>query len=303
MTNKKIDSSLEYDNRKSTIGNRPRVTVVIPTYNGASVVVRCIESVRQHRDVEEVIVVDNNSTDDTVELAYQHGATIRRSPINVGFGAACDIGIAQARSQLILLLNQDAAYVQGLSSAIDTITNTASVSCVGGLMYSSAGELRPSIMRYPRLRSVVMKRMSYTGDEEKLIRRSFPAVEPVDYFEFSLALLDKQKYLDCGGFDTRYFMYGEERDLVYRMSASGDLCVVNRDLHYIHDGGYSAQRELLVIKGLVTFLNDHVKPHKRRLLKLVVVAKCTFKLAKAKIFDQSRPAYNLRDVYELTVRR
>lgn len=95
----------------------PLLSVVIPTWNRARLVCEAIESalVQRHGRVE-VIVVDDNSTDNTAdELTRRFGSRIRllRMPRRVGTGAARNIGISQASGELLAFLDSDDLWLPG----------------------------------------------------------------------------------------------------------------------------------------------------------------------------------------------
>ena len=85
-------------------------SIVILTYNKLDYNMLCIESIRQYTepDAYEIIVVDNNSADGTVEwLKSQQDIQLILNSENVGFPAGCNQGIKAARGDSILLLNND----------------------------------------------------------------------------------------------------------------------------------------------------------------------------------------------------
>ena len=89
---------------------RPRVSVVIPNWNGAAHLPTCLDALRAQtfRDVE-VIVVDNASTDDSVELLGREypEAQVIRLDRNYGFTGACNTGLRAAQGEFLILLNND----------------------------------------------------------------------------------------------------------------------------------------------------------------------------------------------------
>lgn len=104
----------------------PRASVIIPTWNGRSLLELSLPSLagQRFRDFE-TIVVDNGSTDGTAEWLAGHHPDVRlvRLPENRGFAAAVNEGIATARGELIALLNNDteidSGWLASLVSAFD----------------------------------------------------------------------------------------------------------------------------------------------------------------------------------------
>src|SRR5262245_24198684 len=85
-----------------------RITAVIPVYNGAEFLRDAIESVRlQERAVDELIVVDDCSSDLSADLAESLGARCIRQPLNAGPGAARNRGIEAATGDVIAFLDAD----------------------------------------------------------------------------------------------------------------------------------------------------------------------------------------------------
>lgn len=88
------------------------VSVVIAAYNEAETVGRVVSEVIGHRDLAEVIVVDDGSSDATADVAAEAGARVLRLPENGGKAAALAAGVAEASGEVLLFLDAD---VTGLS--------------------------------------------------------------------------------------------------------------------------------------------------------------------------------------------
>src|SRR5262245_37528908 len=83
-----------------------RVSVVMPAFNEEPFITSAVQDFRAQPHVDEVIVVDNNSTDRTRALALEAGAVVVSEPLQ-GYGAACRRGLASATGDLIFLVEPD----------------------------------------------------------------------------------------------------------------------------------------------------------------------------------------------------
>lgn len=85
------------------------VSVVIPAYNEAETISRVVEDFIRHPHVDEVLVVDNNSKDDTAALAFSAGARVIREEMQ-GYGCALRRGLDEARGDLMVMTEADGSF-------------------------------------------------------------------------------------------------------------------------------------------------------------------------------------------------
>ncbi|MGR6918150.1 glycosyltransferase family 2 protein [[Actinomadura] parvosata] len=88
----------------------PLVSVIVPNYNYARTLGLCLEALERqtYRNIE-VIVVDDRSTDDSVEIARRHGARVVVTDTNIGAPAARNVGVEHARGEVLFFLDSDLA--------------------------------------------------------------------------------------------------------------------------------------------------------------------------------------------------
>jgi GT2 family glycosyltransferase len=219
---------------------RPRVSVVIPNYNGVGWLPGCLDALaaQTFRD-SEVLLVDNGSTDGSVPLLRERYAHIRVIALgrNTGFAAAVNTGIRAARGEYVALLNTDTVarpgWLAALVHALDQ--SPADTGAVASRMLS---------LDDPSRIDDAGDALSWTGAAEKLGHG-----EPASQFThrgevFSVcagAALYRRAFLEAvRGFDERFFAYLEDIDLSLRGRLLGYRYVFEPAAEVLHKGQGSA---------------------------------------------------------------
>lgn len=187
--------------------------VVIVTWNSAETIEACVRSVPAG---VPVVVVDNASQDDTVEraLTARPDARIVRSPRNLGFGAACNLGARELGDCDVLLLNPDAELLPDtLSYLASRLADDPQLGAVGPLLTDPAGGLELSWGADPSLRSEWRRRREHGA--KPVIGSLCPM--RVDWVTGACCLIRRTAWEAVGGFDERFFLYFEDLDLCRRL--------------------------------------------------------------------------------------
>ncbi len=88
-----------------------RVSVVMPVYNEAAIIDTILSQVEQQPQVDEIVVVDDGSTDQTVDKVRQHpDVRLVQHPYNIGNGAAVKSGIRAATGDIVVLMDGDGQH-------------------------------------------------------------------------------------------------------------------------------------------------------------------------------------------------
>lgn len=205
---------------------RPRVSVVIPTYNRAALCARAVRSALAQtlKDVE-VIVVDDGSTDGTRErLASEFGSAVRvLCQSNAGVSAARNAGVRAARAPLIAFLDSDDTWhvdkLEAQVAWLDSHPDFALVLCDLAIVRTD-GSLAGTLSRRSRL--------PRDGDILADVLRA-PALVP------STVLVRKRAFEEVGGFDAD-LRTAEDVDLHLRIAARHKIGLLDRPLVTILQG-------------------------------------------------------------------
>ncbi|MBM3502917.1 MAG: glycosyltransferase family 2 protein [Alphaproteobacteria bacterium] len=212
----------------------PRVSVVTVTYNSAAVIEPCLASLR---GVEEVIVVDNASRDDTLARARQTRPDVHviASDTNLGFGVANNRGAAAARGDYVLFLNPDAVLADG---ALTALTTTAA-------SFPEAVLLGPRIENRDGRPIVSHDADLLTRRRMGAAREAYPATLPdgpcCSGFLSGAALFARRSALPKPAFDERLFLYFEDDDLCLRLWRAGMPMVYVPEAVVRHLGGAASR--------------------------------------------------------------
>lgn len=259
------------------------VSALIVTYHCREAARACLESLYEHAgDVAlEVIVIDNASGDGTVEMVREEFPQARLLALaeNVGFARAVNVAAEEARGEHLLLLNPDTEVHEGMLTAFLAFDAGLSEPAIcGGRTLRPDGSLDPgSCWGAPTLWSLFCFATALSSafkgtrifDPESLGGWKRDSVRDVDIVTGCLLFVPKELWLDLGGFDPRFFVYGEDADLALRAAAAGVRRVITPDAVVTHEVGVSSatrpDKLILLFRGKVTLLRKHWGPVKSRL--------------------------------------
>ncbi len=192
------------------------ISVVMVTYNSEACVGACIDALAEWLPDAERLVIDNASTDGSRTVAERHGATVVALAENIGFGRACNVGARRAKHDYVLFLNPDVT-VRGVDrSALVELFGAASF----GLIVPAATS---TFMFSERRWAQEMLSLTLGALRPRELPRSSPARGDGSavWASGAVLLVRVSEFLELGGFDARYFMYFEDRELSWRYRRSG----------------------------------------------------------------------------------
>lgn len=189
---------------------QPIISVIIPAYNEQDFLARCLKSLQQQKDapIYEVIVVDNNSTDNTAQIAKSYKAKVIKEPIK-GVMHARQAGLQVAKGEIIVTTDADCFYKPyWLSNIYKTYQSNPNIIGLAGHYYFYKGALWASIM--PQMGAL-------------LVWLIYKASNQIIYVS-ATNLSFKRQYIQC--YDTKYPMGADEKILLDQLIKQGKVKII-----------------------------------------------------------------------------
>lgn len=239
----------------------PDVSIIIVNYKTPYLLVDCLQSVVKHtQGVQvEVVIVDNESGDGSESIVRATFPAAQFPQVrwfdmgyNSGFGRANNFGMKQARGRHLLLLNSDTLLVDDLISRCSQLLDKQTdVAAVGAMQINRTGQVHTQFFT----RFAELRRFCYILPERWLLRlfpdNRYDDPNEVDWIIGAFLMTRQHTIQETGGFDERFFMYGEDVELGWRLGQQGRMLVL-RDGFFVHLE-YGSDTSNVVKK--VTFIN------------------------------------------------
>lgn len=232
---------------------RPDVTIILVNYNTGHLLEPTLSALEASRGnlQFQVIIVDNASSDGTVEILQSKYKSVEliENQINVGFGRANNQALPYARGRYLLLLNTD-AFVQPdtLQKTVDFMDATPACGVLGVKLVGRDGSLQPSCRYFPTPWNDFVSAIGLARLFPRTQLVDDPAWDPTliqecDWVPGCYYLMRRELLERVGLFDPRYFLYYEEVDHCRAVRQAGWKIMYYPSTQVIHLGGESAKTE------------------------------------------------------------
>ncbi|MBK9107715.1 MAG: glycosyltransferase [Saprospiraceae bacterium] len=236
-----------------------KLSIVIVNYNVRHFLEQCLNSVSKAiTNIQaEIIVVDNASMDDSVEMVLEMFPSVKlvASKENLGFSKANNIGVRQATGQYVLILNPDTLVEEDcLIKCLDFFEKHPETGALGVKMLDGAGHFLPESKRgFPGLWNSFCKMSglyklfpkSSLFNAYYLGHLTEDKIQKVDVLSGAFMMMKTELYRQLEGFDEAYFMYGEDIDLSYRIQKAGYINYYFPETTILHFKGESTRKSSL----------------------------------------------------------
>lgn len=252
-----------------------KLTIIITSWNVCHELVECLHSIDRNPPSfdYQVIVVDNNSSDDTAEVVKQDFPEVELiiNDKNLGFAAANNVGLQKSKGEYILFLNPDTILKPDcLDILIDFMDKNGDVGVCGAKLLNLDGTPQKSIRGIPTFGSALHRHTAYKylyifkGMYKKWAMKEHNYDKQMDVDQvMGAALMTRKSIIEqVGPMDEQFFMYYEEVDLCLRIKRAGWRIVYVPKSKITHIGGCSSghipvEKRIMALTSLLKFFKKH----------------------------------------------
>ena len=223
------------------------VSIIIVNYKSQEKTLVCLESIvgaDMGGLLYEIIIVDNNSKDDSAKIIKKTYPKIKiiKSEKNLGMGGGNNLGIKAAQAEFILILNPDTIVEKdAIKILYNFIKSDKQIGVAGPKLLNTNNTLQYSCLRFPKFYTPILRR-TFLGKFAKKYLDNFlmkdydhKEIKEVDWMLGSCLMVRKNILNKINGFDERFFMYFEDIDLCGRVWQDGFKVVYNPQAIVIHN--------------------------------------------------------------------
>ena len=269
------------------------VSVVVVTYDALPWIDRCLASVEGY----ETVVVDNGSTDGTLDLVRERHPEVRIvERENRGLAAGWNAGIAATEHPFVFLLNADAWLAEpgSLDTLVDVAERHPRAAVVGPRLRFPDGRLQRSVRAFPTpwriateylfLRKLAPRSQAlnafYAGGFDHAHERHAD-------FVMGAAMLVRRAAIDeVGLLDEDFFLFSEETDWCYRFARAGWNVLFTPQAEVVHVSGavHGGRMFRENVRGLLRFVLKHQGPRAAERARRVLIAGCLLRAPRDRQF-------------------
>lgn len=247
------------------------ISIIIVAFNSQRQILKCLDSLVYFTKTNvEVLIIDNASSDKTVEIVKKKFPQVKliQNATNIGFTKACNQGARIAKGKYLLFLNPDTAIKNkdDLKLLLDFAESKKKLGAIGVKVLNPDGSIQPSYGALPTLPRIIFDRLPFFNKNFGIQVRNprlYKYTHRVAWVSGCCFLIRKEVFDEIGGFNEEIFMYGEDYDLCFRLKEKGYENYYYPKFQIVHND--SGRNNLLrkphkyfsMRKGFLIFMKKH----------------------------------------------
>jgi GT2 family glycosyltransferase len=231
------------------------LSIVIVSYNTSELTINCLKSIYSEtkRIDFEIIVVDNNSDDDTVSKIKTLYPLVKivENIDNRGFAYALNVGIKHSSGDVVLSINSDTIIINhAIEKSYNFLIEHTEFQILGVKLLNADGSLQPSCRYLPSIGNCLSEAFFLTSifPRSKVFGKYYmsyfnhDSTLQVEWIKGTYMMIRKEVFEKIGLFDDNYFLYSEETDFMLRAKRGGFKTVFYHDAEIYHLEGASSRK-------------------------------------------------------------
>ncbi len=259
----------------------PDIAAIVVTYQSAETIADCLTRLRAADGVAQIRVVDNASTDGTLEIVQRHALADARvrfiaNPDNPGFGTGCNQGTDDSDAPWLAFVNPDCLLEHDtLARLLAHAQGVAREALLGADLVDEAGVRDGAARRRDpdfaaMLRNADARRLDVAVDGSQ-------SLQPVQAISGALMFLPRTLMQRIEGFDQGYRLHAEDLDLCRRARQAGAFVAVANEVRVVHVRGVSSRSRPVFVewhkhRGLARYFRRFEAPSRSAWVRLCVYA-------------------------------
>lgn len=245
--------------------------MVVLNYNDYKTTIKFLEMIKDYKNIDKVVVVDNNSKDNSVseiKMYVNERVVLLESKENKGYGAGNNIGIKYLKQfpdiKYISISNPDIEFnEEDLDKLVEFLDKNESVTMTTGRIIENGKNAEDGSWELPTYGKCLLQTIPLL---DKLVNKSLSYTE--DYYQGEYSLVDcikgcffvaKAKVLnEVNGFDEDTFLYYEENILGYKLKERNNLVAVLNNVNIVHAHGVTINKAFKKIEKFKILNNSRV---------------------------------------------
>ena len=218
-----------------------KLSIIIVTWNTAKITQKCVQTINKYLDNPEIVVVDNGSKDNTVELlSKEKNVKIIKNNANLGFSKGNNIGLKHASNEYIVFMNSDIELIDdSINNLLDYFIGKNNIGIIGPKFLNPDHSPQASV--FPK-QSIINAFKEFYLNKKHTYTKYIPNTEsPIKVWAISggFILTRKSFFESIGSWNEKYFFYFEDMDLCRKVNKISKDVVYYPLCQIIHRHGAS----------------------------------------------------------------